>query len=94
MKNIDPLSDARTRGAAMMNNLDVSGVLLEVTTLLGGAEALDALRANDVSDPMIARFFLAANNRLNGDRPLDLLRRGYTAAVLDAARAYGTQGGA
>jgi hypothetical protein len=40
------------------------------------------------------RFFLAKNVRLDGDRPLDRLRRGDVDPVVRAARAFGEHGAA
>jgi hypothetical protein len=39
-------------------------------------------------------FFIDPNTRLNGRRPLDLLREGELQKVLDAAREYGQHGAA
>lgn len=44
-------------------------------------------------DPwMQARFFVSANPRLGGDRPLDQIRRGNVQPVLTAADGYGEHG--
>jgi hypothetical protein len=39
-------------------------------------------------------FFLNANDRLNGSRPLDMLRSGKVEPVLEAAASYGEHGAA
>jgi hypothetical protein len=58
--------------------------------LMGLEETLEALRSHP---PLAkARFFLSANARLSGERPLDLLRRGEVARVLRAALAFAEQG--
>lgn len=48
------------------------------------------LRGHDPWSKLI--FFVNGNLRLNGESPLDELRRGNIAAVRRAARAYGEQG--
>lgn len=42
---------------------------------------------------MRAAFMLTGDAHLNGERPLDVLRRGEIDAVVAAAREYGEQGG-
>lgn len=55
----------------------------------------DVLAAFSVDDPWTqAAFFLGANTTLNGERPLDVLRRGEVSAVRRAAWALGEQGSA
>jgi hypothetical protein len=58
----------------------------------GLPEALAALAGHDPW--MQAAFFLQGNAYLDGERPLDALRRGDGAAVLRAAQAHGEQGAA
>lgn len=61
--------------------------------VLPGLEAI--LAALRVGDPwMQAAFFLSGDPRLDGDTPLDQLRRGRLEAVVRAARGYGQHGGA
>ncbi len=62
--------------------------------LPGLEEVLAALSEHETSSWMCLRFFLAKNYRLDERRPLDVLRRGEVAEVVEAARAYGEQGGA
>jgi len=60
---------------------------------LGGlVEVLAELRGHD---PWArARFFVTGNDRLGGNRPLDVLREGALEAVLEAARGFGEHGAA
>lgn len=60
--------------------------------LAGLRETLDAL---EIQDPWArAAFFLGPNSYLDDGQPLELLRRGEIAAVVEAARAHGSQGAA
>lgn len=59
-------------------------------TIDGLERALDALEDHDPW--MTLRFFLGADPRLDGDRPLDRLRAGDVDAVLEAADRYGHHG--
>jgi hypothetical protein len=54
---------------------------------------MDAVLAElDEVDPWTqALFMLSANNWLNGETPLAMLRRGEVEEVLNAARLYGEQ---
>ena len=62
------------------------------TALPGLPEVLRALHGHD---PLAqARFFLAGNDRLDGERPLDRLRAGEVDPVVDAAHAFGEHGAA
>jgi hypothetical protein len=56
------------------------------------SEVLDALPLED--EWMQAIFLLGPNERLDGSRPLDELRRGNVEAVLRAARTFGEHGAA
>jgi len=60
--------------------------------LPGFAQVLAALRDHDPWAQ--ARFFVTSNDRLNDQRPLDLLREGALTPVLTAARAFGTHAAA
>lgn len=62
--------------------------------LAGLEEALAVLRAEATTPWSCLRFFLSGNLRLDGDRPLDRLRRGETAPVLRAAKEFDTHGSA
>ncbi len=62
--------------------------------LAGLEETLAVLRAGKHSPWACLRFFLAGNLRLDGDRPLDRLRRGELAPVLTAAETFDTHGSA
>jgi len=55
-------------------------------------KVLDRLKDNDPW--MQLTFFLNANDRLNGSRPLDMLRSGKVEPVLEAAASYGEHGAA
>jgi hypothetical protein len=44
--------------------------------------------------PGAARFFVTSNDRLGGQRPLDVLRQGALEPVLEAARRFGEHGAA
>jgi hypothetical protein len=61
------------------------------TVLPGLSETLAALR--DLDPWGQVAYVLAGEPRLDGVRPLDALRAGRTAAVVEAARHYGEQGG-
>jgi hypothetical protein len=61
-------------------------------TLVGLVEVLAALREHDPWAQ--ARFFVAENDRLGARRPVELLRRGKLALVLEAANAFGEHGAA
>jgi hypothetical protein len=58
-----------------------------------GLNGMDAVLAElDEVDPWTqALFMLSANNWLNGETPLAMLRRGEVEEVLNAARLYGEQ---
>ena len=61
--------------------------------ILPGLEA--TLADFTIQDPwMQAAFFVSTDPRLDGERPLDALRRGNVAAVRRAASAYGEHGAA
>lgn len=62
----------------------------------GALPGLESVLAElrDVSPWVQAAFLLSGDARLNGERPLDLLRAGDVAPVVEAAREYGEQGGA
>ena len=60
---------------------------------LPGLEAVMA-ELRDVSPWMQAAYMLSGDARLNGERPLDVLRHGDIQHVVEAARDYGEQGGA
>jgi hypothetical protein len=60
---------------------------------LPGLQAVLA-ELSDVGPWMQAAFMLSADARLNGERPLDELRRGHVQQVIAAAHVYGEQGGA
>lgn len=62
--------------------------------LTGLEEALAVLREGKHSPWACLRFFLASNLRLDGERPLDRLRRGESAPVLRAAKVFDTHGSA
>lgn len=66
----------------------------ETGTLPGLERVLEVLRSKDVSPISQVRFFLSGSHRLNGDRPLDRLRRGDVDAVLRDANAFLDQGAA
>jgi hypothetical protein len=61
-------------------------------TITGLEEVLAAL--GDTPPLSAMRFFLSGSHRLEGKRPLDLLRRKSVAPVLTAASAYGEHGAA
>jgi len=61
-------------------------------TLANLEKVLDRLKDNDPW--MQLTFFLNANDRLNGSRPLDMLRSGKVEPVLEAAASYGEHGAA
>jgi hypothetical protein len=65
---------------------------IETGTVAGLAEVLALLQEHDSWAQ--ARFFVTENDRLGGKRPLDLLRRGKSERVLDAARVFGEHGAA
>lgn len=55
----------------------------------------DVLHAFTVDDPwMQVNFFLTKDGRLNGRRPIDVLKEGDVESVVRAARAYGEHGAA
>jgi hypothetical protein len=59
-------------------------------TIKGLPEVLSSL---GVEDPwMKAAFFLSGDARLSGERPIDMLKRGESSAVKEAAAAYGVHG--
>jgi hypothetical protein len=60
---------------------------------LPGLQAVLA-ELNDFGPWMQAAFMLSGDARLNGERPLDELRRGHVQQVVAAAHVYGEQGGA
>jgi hypothetical protein len=61
-------------------------------TVPGLEETLLVLAAHD--EWMQNIFFISGNTRLNGRRPLDLLREGNIQSVIDAARSFGEHGAA
>ena len=61
-------------------------------TLANLEKVLGRLRDHDPW--MQLTFFLNANDRLDGNRPLDLLRSGKLEPILEAAASYGEQGAA
>jgi hypothetical protein len=60
--------------------------------IAGLERVLKALAAHDEWMKLV--FFVNANTRLNGESPLQCLRRGDAESVLDAAKAYGEHGAA
>ncbi len=66
--------------------------IYEGAVLRGLKESIRAL--GNASMFTKANFFLRANSRLNGKRPLDLLREGDADKVIAAATAFGEQGAA
>lgn len=62
--------------------------------LAGLEETLAVLREGATTPWSCLRFFLSGNLRLDGERPLDRLRRGETAPVLRAAKEFDTHGSA
>lgn len=62
--------------------------------LAGLEETLAVLSTGKHSPWACLRFFLSGNLRLDGDRPLDRLRRGELAPVLVAAKMFDTHGAA
>lgn len=62
--------------------------------LPGLGEALAVLREDRTPPWSCLRFFLSNNLRLEDERPLDRLRRGDVAAVVNAARHFDQQGAA
>lgn len=58
----------------------------------GVSEVLQALRENEIDPWGQLIFFLTPDMRLAGARPLDELRAGNKALVLEAAQSYGEQG--
>jgi hypothetical protein len=76
----------------MRKNLYPRWQITEEGILAGLEEALLALKAGGNSPWMCLRFFLSQNYRLGEVRPLDLLRRGEIARVVQAASVYGEQG--
>lgn len=60
----------------------------------GLRELQRALDDGDAGPWTLTAFVLAPNSRLDGDTPLNVLRRGEVESVLNAARAYGEQGAA
>ena len=61
-------------------------------TLTGLTEVLEALSSHDPWTQLI--FFAGANDRLDGQTPLEALRMGQLDAVVRAANVYGEQGAA